>query len=683
MDIVLGIIGINILIFVHELGHFLAAKWSGAKVQTFALGFDPTIKGFRLKLLSWKWRETEYVIGLVPFGGYVRPAEDPENELGEFINQPPLKRAIIFAAGAGMNILFGFVAFIIAFSLGVSFQLPEVGSVNPGSPAWEAGIQPKDTIKAVDGENVESFMDIVVATVLDGSEQHTLSIVRDGSPMNVSVTPRVNKNLGMPSIGVSQTLSKEIATVLPDSNAEKQNLKAGDTITSAVFRPGGKEIKLNASLPPFWFVHKLTFFINQHPGETCLLNITSADGQKRQVRIKSKPQPEHTTPRIGIQQSFRTVQYVRPGSEAASKFTPGDVVDKINGTDVLLVRPLSLSEQFPGTGAFTFTKADGGEVTVERDAFFSFCLSNDIVFGPPATTVASVTPDSPAAQAGLQAGDRIIKAGGTPLGARQTLELRLSQAASPTVSVAYVRNGTIQTAQVPTDIEFDKLGISWNEQPVIGRVVADSPAEKTGIQKGDTLVSIDGTPIDTWSDLITMVQKNPEATLSVTVKRAGENKTFSLTPAPYPAGAMGIAFQEARHIHRETNLLKGLGLGYKRTVASINMIFLTILQLVKGEVSASNLQGPVGIIHITSKVTHYGMGTLFFLLALISVNLGVLNLLPIPIFDGGHLLILLIETIKGSRVNEKLLQTVTMVMFFLLIALAMYVTYHDILRIML
>jgi regulator of sigma E protease len=120
----------------------------------------------------------------------------------------------------------------------------------------------------------------------------------------------------------------------------------------------------------------------------------------------------------------------------------------------------------------------------------------------------------------------------------------------------------------------------------------------------------------------------------------------------------------------------------KRTVVWIKRIFLTIHRLVSGDVATRNLQGPVGIVHLTGHATRYGLGTLLYFLALISVNLGVLNLLPFPIFDGGHLLLLACEKIKGSPVNERIVHGATTVMFFLLIALAVYVTYHDVLRIL-
>ena len=109
-------------------------------------------------------------------------------------------------------------------------------------------------------------------------------------------------------------------------------------------------------------------------------------------------------------------------------------------------------------------------------------------------------------------------------------------------------------------------------------------------------------------------------------------------------------------------------------------IFLTLKALFAGDVHGKNLNGPVGIIDLGRKVSEVGIGNLLFLLALISINLGVFNLLPFPILDGGHIFFLLIEGIRGRPVSERIQHSVHMVAFFLLISLALFVTYNDLLR---
>src|ERR1041384_3092047 len=130
-----ALLGIGVIIFIHELGHFLAAKRVGVRVETFCLGFDPVIRGHRLRILSFRKGETVYAIGAIPFGGYVKMAGETAIERGkgagppkshELLAKSPGARAVVFAAGAIFNILSAFVFFILAFSIGVSFIAPTV-----------------------------------------------------------------------------------------------------------------------------------------------------------------------------------------------------------------------------------------------------------------------------------------------------------------------------------------------------------------------------------------------------------------------------------------------------------------------------------------------------------------------------------------------------------------------------
>src|SRR2546426_1720707 len=154
-----AILGIGIIIFIHELGHFLAAKRVGVRVETFCLGFDPIIRGRRLRLFSFRRGDTVYAIGAIPFGGYVKMAGetvlDRKDQAGqppkgdELVAKPPGARALVFAAGAAFNIISAFLFFIIAFWNGVSFIAPVVGQAEPGRPAWRAGLRSGDQVEAI------------------------------------------------------------------------------------------------------------------------------------------------------------------------------------------------------------------------------------------------------------------------------------------------------------------------------------------------------------------------------------------------------------------------------------------------------------------------------------------------------------------------------------------------------
>jgi regulator of sigma E protease len=132
-----------------------------------------------------------------------------------------------------------------------------------------------------------------------------------------------------------------------------------------------------------------------------------------------------------------------------------------------------------------------------------------------------------------------------------------------------------------------------------------------------------------------------------------------------------------------TGVLASFGLGLHRTVVTSKQIFLTLRSLIQREVSAKNLAGPVGITHLLTKVVEHGsLSTLIYFLALISINLGLFNLLPFPILDGGHLLFLAIEKVKGSPVDVRIQEWAMNVAFLLILVLAVFVTFHDLRRLL-
>ena len=682
-QIVLGLLGISILVFVHELGHFAAAKWAGVRVKTFALGFDPTIKGFRLRFAAWRWGDTEYVIGMVLFGGYVRLLGDtPEEKRGapdEFYSQPAFRRAVIFAAGAAVNIVFGMAAFLLAFAVGVSFRAPEVGSVAPGSPAWQAGIMPGDRLMAIDGRSVESFDDVAIAAVLGGRTERLLAFERDGTPREVRLTPRIDSQLGMPVLGIGHAASRVIAGVRAGSAAERAGLKADEELVAATFRPGSDRLRIASdALPDGPFLRSFASYAFQFPGEPFLLTVKGANGSVRHIETTSIDDDSGAaTPRLGVRRSARTVLHVHPESPAARLFRPGDLIASVNGESLHAVTVPDIACRVSPGETLSLRLHDGRTVTVERDSLFNWLWREDLLIGPEATVVGALAPQGRAAAAGLLPGDRVIAVGGSPVGDPDTVLERLAGGAH---TLGVWRDGQPVTVTLSAGNE---LGITWHDTLVVGATEPGSPADEAGLTPGDVLVSLGGKPLDSWLALVETVGVAADKPLELTARRNGEEFTVTVTPRPWRAGSFGITFQEARTIVREGNVASAAALGVKRTIVSIKQIFVTILRLFGGEVATRNLQGPLGIIHVTGMVTRYGFGTMVYFLALISVNLGVLNLLPIPIFDGGHLLLLAIEKIKGSPVQERLVNAVTTVVFFLLIALALYVTYHDILRLML
>lgn len=184
---------LGVLVFVHELGHFLVAKWCGVKVVRFSIGFGP-------KLLSFTHGETEYQIALLPLGGYVKMvgeaqvqgAEEemsPEDAKRSLSAQPPWKRVAIFVAGAAFNLIFPVLVYFFVFLGAREANPPLVGHVLPGQPAAVAGVRPGDRVLAVDGEPVRSFDEMQKKLQPRYGERVALKLEREGQVVNAQLTP--------------------------------------------------------------------------------------------------------------------------------------------------------------------------------------------------------------------------------------------------------------------------------------------------------------------------------------------------------------------------------------------------------------------------------------------------------------------------------------------------------------
>ncbi len=202
MNIIALIIFLSVLVFVHELGHFLAAKRAGIRVEEFGLGYPPRL------LTLGRLGGTEYTLNIIPFGGFVRLAgeEDPSVPYG-FASRSKRTRLIVLGAGAGMNLLLAFVLFSLTFLLGVpvpiEFHRVLIADVAPNSPAEAAGLQVGDLILAVDGNPIQSPEELINYTHQHLGEEIRLQIRRGEKSLIVAVTPRREWPENQGPIGVS------------------------------------------------------------------------------------------------------------------------------------------------------------------------------------------------------------------------------------------------------------------------------------------------------------------------------------------------------------------------------------------------------------------------------------------------------------------------------------------------
>ncbi len=195
INIVSVIILLGVLIFVHELGHFLVAKWSGVGVLKFSLGFGP-------RLIGRKIGETEYILSAIPLGGYVKmlgESEDeeelpPDDEKRSFSKQPVFKRIAIVAAGPLFNFLFAILAFAVVYAIGVPVSTSRIGVVQEGGAAFEAGVLSGDGIVAINDKAISRWSELARAVAESNGEQLKIRIDRENRVFDVYVTPQPVKS---------------------------------------------------------------------------------------------------------------------------------------------------------------------------------------------------------------------------------------------------------------------------------------------------------------------------------------------------------------------------------------------------------------------------------------------------------------------------------------------------------
>lgn len=211
-------------------------------------------------------------------------------------------------------------------------------------------------------------------------------------------------------------------------------------------------------------------------------------------------------------------------------------------------------------------------------------------------------------------------------------------------------------------------------------VIEGSPVALNGMQKGDKIVKIDGNRVKTLDDLQLYLQLADGETEFV-VERNGNEKTFKITPlVGEEATTKGYSFGITFNQERERGFFSSIKYAFVKFYAIVRQLGLTLKELFTGGVSVKELSGPVGIYSVVDQTKDTGFSNIVYLIALLSINVGFMNLIPFPAFDGGRILFLIIEKIKGKPVKAETENLIHSIGFFLLLALIAYVTLNDIIR---
>lgn len=652
-NIFLVVVGLGLVIFFHELGHFAVAKWCDVHVERFSLGFGPILWSFRRG-------ETEYALSLIPFGGYVKmlgqddldPSQLSSDEIAEdpraYSAKSVPKRMAIISAGVVMNVVTGMLFYAIAFGFGVEANPPVVGAARVGMPAWRAGMRTGDEIVSIDGNRIETFTDVIYNVALSHGDVEVVWKRPDGTKVTRGITPDgsgTHRRIGVvPTVSTTLVNRPELPPTLPGTPAARAE-------------------------PPF-------------------------EGGDRIRRIDDEPVADYAEMHelLAARRDQEVTFYVQRAGAAESDLTA---------------------------------------IKVGRNPFRTLGMSMEI------GEIAAVRRDSPADRAGLEAGDKITNVDGKPVGVEvnpmrlpdlfeQKCRLRES------VTLTVLRPGAEQKPETVT-VEFqpdDPLLPAWSERPsaedvplsvpslgiafhMIPKVIsvdAGSPAEKAGIKPEERLIRMvltlpedapsdrvnegkpvtiplvtedkDKPPVHNWAFAFWQMQSMPTRNVTLTVAdKHGNERDVDVAPVEDPRWSLpfrGIQPEMATRLLQATGPLSAVRLGFKRAKTEMFRIYQTIASLLTGRVSYKELAGPVEIGKAAYKVVaHRGLIYLLMFLGFLSINLAVLNFLPIPVLDGGHMVFLLWEAVTRKKPSERVVIGATYVGLALVLGLMCLVLYLD------
>jgi regulator of sigma E protease len=318
--------------------------------------------------------------------------------------------------------------------------------------------------------------------------------------------------------------------------------------------------------------------------------------------------------------------------------------------------------------------------------------------------VGDITPLSLVQETGIKPRDKITEIDNQKIESFNDINLILSQRIGDTglIEIKFIQKGLEKEALIPIDnwlSENDQtspyiaLGLQPFLPPLVGQLQKDGPAFQYGIQEGDLIQSINGKDISTWQNLSLLLSQLPNELIEIELLRNKEVKTLMLETSSYQdekgslKGRIGILASNNLSqwpveytIEKKENLINAFFVGIADTYRYTLLIVSSIGKMISGSISADNLGGPIQISVLAGSAAKAGYVTFLSMIALLSINLGLLNLLPIPILDGGQLLMITIEKLKGSPVSEMTIEYSMRVGIVLVVGLMVFAFANDIAR---
>ena len=647
-SIILSFVGLGVVIFVHEFGHFIAGKLSDICVEAFAIGFGPVVIGVKrcekflrfrilptillkdndpdgegllcLKLpLNCKAGETEYQLRIFPLGGFVKllgqedvGADKPSDNPRSFLNRPIWKRIMVGSAGVIFNVVLAIAFFVVVFTKGINMPPAIVGGTMPGYPAEKAGLMPGDEIISVDGKTNIDFTTVAMAAALSGKGEPVNMIVKraDGKIEDVNIIAQELPGAGFRGFGILPSFTLEMAKIEnPKAFFDATGLKAGDVLAAV------DEQNI------------------EHPWQ-------------------------YTEKMQNVFEPTVELSFQRPGQNEPVLFT-----DRLEFVAYMEYQ-------------------DGGNFVPSHIGEFI-----------PRLKIISI--ESPDVNQLLHRGDIIVCAADVANPTYQELRQATITYAGQDLKLTVIRNSELIEATVVPKVGKDGravigIGVGLDVDNPIVAAVADANTSQLGdLPRGAEIVSVGGAEVKNFFDIAAALEKNRGKTVKVVYRSVLDEKKMDYAVGQYgdisavsPITAYDLPFKPLRKLYRAENAVEAMQMGTRKTVEFIAQTYMTIKGLIVGSISPKSLMGPVGMIAASSKIIAEKDYIQYLnFMGIISACLAVMNFLPLPILDGGLVLMLIIEKIKGSPVHTKIQEWLVYVGLALIGGLFVLITYNDILRV--
>lgn len=640
--VILAILALSFLIFIHELGHYFMARRVGMRVETFSIGFGHPI-------FSWERNGVKWQIGWLLFGGFVKIAgQDLENEEdaysvpGGFFSKGPFDRIKVAFMGPFVNIVFAFILFCLLWIDGgreknFSEFTHKIGWVDPHSELYTQGVRPGDEIVSFNGNLFESAKDYLYAPMTSPSELQVKGFkvnpqTGEKVPFDYSIKPYpypTSLEKGILTSGIMQPASYILYNKLP--GGKENPLPEGAPLQESGIHYGDRIVWMDGE--PIYSVMQLNHILND--GRALL---TVQRGGKVFLR---------RVPRVQVQD-------LKLDPEFKEELIDWQFEAQINNIKFpkLYAIPYMLTNDGVVQGEVRFIDKDNQE-----DAFPKYPY-NDL-------------------EQELQPGDRILAVDGTPVSHSYELLERLQQHQA-NIIVERERDALKKTSWKNSDADFDRQ-INWAEVEKIGQGIGTSA---TITHEGNFYLLKPVTP-KTRSQF----KLNPEQQALYNAELSEQKREIESIEDPEKKA-------QALHLleNREKQLMLGLpGVQDRRVEYNpspwrlfsnvFNEIRNTLTALLTGSLNPKWISGPIGIVQVVYDNWMAGITDAIFWIGAISLNLGILNLLPIPMLDGGMILFCLIEIITGRRLSPKTMEKLIIPFAVLLIGFFIYLTYNDLMRI--